>query len=368
VFLERVIGHFDLDYFFAQVEEVQNPSIKGRPVVVCVFSGRTEESGVVSTANYTARALGVNSGLPIVLAKKKLQGKDAVVVRMDHEKYKSISSRVMQAVEERVDILGQTGIDEAFFDLTSSTKGDFKEAGLVAQGIKESIFRDEGLTCSIGLGRSKVVAKLGSDLAKPGGLNVVLPESTETFLAPLPVTKLYGVGPRTASALGELGVKTIGDLSAADPLNLEDRFGKKLAAYLLAASTGRDDSPVLGGLEPTQYSRIVTLKRDTRDPGEVLAQLSDGIDSIGAKLGAAAKSFRTVTAIGIFTDLSMHTKSKTFDTPVNNSSTIRESASGLFTELGLAVAMDFRRVGIRVSGLVDSEDQKSLSEFLHPAS
>jgi DNA polymerase IV (DinB-like DNA polymerase) len=367
--LDRVVGHLDLDYFFAQVEEVENPAIKERPVIVCVFSGRTEDSGVVSTANYKAREFGVNSGMPIVLAKKKLQGKgrDPVVIKMDHEKYEVISNRIMQTVGERVDILEQAGIDEAFFDLTASTNGDYLMARDRAKEIKRLILRDERLTCSIGIGRSKVVAKIGSDLAKPAGLTVVLPKSTETFLGPLPVTKLYGVGPKTASVLEEMKLRTMGQLSWANPVNLEERLGRKLAAYLLAASRGTDDDPVVAGLEPTQYSRIVTLKRNTRDAPEAFAQLSEGVGYVHNKLGEASKSFRTLTAIGILTDLSTHTKSKTFEAPVKDLATIRENAMELFRELSESVQKDFRRVGLRVSGLVDDEDQKSLSEFLRPA-
>ncbi len=364
--MERVIGHIDLDYFYAQVEEVESPSLKERPVIVCVFSGRTEDSGVVSTANYRARELGVHSGMPIVLAKKKLDGKNAAVIRMEHEKYEIVSSRIMEDVAQKVDILEPTGIDEAFFDLTASTGGYYAKAQKTAEKIKESILKNEHLTCSVGLGRSKVVAKLGSDMAKPGGLKVVTPETTKAFLNPLSVAKLYGVGPKTAAALDAMGVKTVGDLAATDSSALDDRFGRNFAAYLLAAAKGEDDDPVRADLEPTQFSRIVTLKRDTRDPREAFEQMAAGIDYVHTKLTSSGKSFRTVTAIGILTDLSTKTKSKTFETPVNNPTILRETTLGLFDELSTVVDRDFRRVGLRVSGFTSVEDQTSLSEFLNP--
>lgn len=364
--MERVIGHIDLDYFYAQVEEVENPSLKERPVIVCVFSGRTDDSGVVSTANYRARELGVHSGMPIVLAKKKLEGKNAAVIKMEHEKYEVVSSRIMDLLSDGVDILEPTGIDEAFFDLTASTGGDFDKAQKATNAIKESILKNERLTCSVGIGRSKVVAKLGSDTSKPGGSKVITPEATSAFLSPLPATKLYGVGPKTATALEEMHVKTIGDLAGTDPRQLEKRFGRKFAAYLLAAAKGEDDDPVRAGLEPTQFSRIMTLKRDTRDPQEAFEQLSAGIDYLQTKLSSSGKSFRTVTVIGILTDLSTKTKSKTFETPMNDVAVLRETFLGLFDELSMAVAKDFRRVGLRVSGFTSAEDQTSLSEFLRP--
>ena len=364
--MERVVGHIDLDYFYAQVEEVENPSLKERPVIVCVFSGRTEDSGVVSTANYRARELGVHSGMPIVLAKKKLEGKNAAVIKMDHEKYEVVSSRIMEDIAQKVDVLEPTGIDEAFFDLTISTGGDYIKAQKTAEKIKESILKNEHLTCSVGLGRSKVVAKLGSDMAKPGGLKVVRPETTKAFLNPLLVTKLYGVGPKTAATLGAMGIETVGDLAATDSSGLDERVGRKFAAYLLAAAKGEDDDPVRAGMEPTQFSRIVTLKRDTRDPREAFEQMAAGIDYVHTKLTSSGKSFRTITAIGILSDLSTKTKSKTFETPVNDAAILRETTLSLFDELSTAVDKDFRRVGLRVSGFTSVEDQTSLSEFLHP--
>jgi len=365
--LPRVIGHIDLDYFYAQVEEVENPALKGRPVIVCVFSGRTEDSGVVGTSNYRAREFGVHSGMPIVLAKKKLEGKDAEVIRMDHEKYEVVSSRIMDDLERMVDALEPTGIDEAFFDLTRSTGGDYATARRSAESIKESILKSERLTCSIGLGRSKVVAKLGSDMAKPGGLTVVTPEATESFLAPLQASKLYGVGPKTNSILEEMGLRTIGELARAGPSALESRFGRKFGGYLLAAATGTDADPVVAGLEPTQFSRIITLKRDTRDPREASDQLSEGIEYIHGKLMSSSKSFRTMTVIGILSDLSTKTKSKSFDAPTNDLGTIRETVPVLFDELSRTVGKDFRRVGVRVSSLTKVEDQTSLSEFVTPS-
>ena len=362
--MSRVIGHIDLDYFYAQVEEVQDPSLRGRPVIVCVFSGRTEDSGVVSTANYRARELGVRSGMPITQAKKKLEGANPAVIRMAHEKYEEVSARIMEQLEQKVDVLEPTGIDEAFFDLTGASGSDFGKARSLAESIKQDILASERLTCSIGLGRSKVVAKLGSDMAKPGGLTVVLPDSTPSFMEPLPVEKLYGVGPKTRLALAEMGVDTVAQLAKADPVSLEKKFGKKFSAYLSAAATGTDSDAVVAGLEPTQFSRVITLKRDTRDPHEVLDQLAKGFEYLHEKLASSQKSCKTVSAIAILTDLTAKTKSKTLDAPVSDLATIRETAAALFEELSGSVPKDFRRVGIRVSGLLDVEDQTSLSEFL----
>ena len=365
--MPRVIGHIDFDYFYAQVEEVEKPSLKARPVIVCVFSGRTEDSGVVSTANYKARAFGVHSGMPIVQAKKKLEGQNPEVIRMDHEKYEIISGRIMDDLGRMVDALEPTGIDEAFFDVTDSTGGDFDRARRSAESIKEVVMKNEHLTCSIGVGRSKVVAKLGSDMAKPGGLMVVSPDATESFLAPLDASRLYGVGPKTTSSLEEMGIRTVRELAKADPSELERRFGRKFGAYLVAAASGSDADPVVAGLEPTQFSRIVTLRRDTRDAKEVSEQLSEGMQYIHGKLSQSGKSFKTITVIGILTDLSTKTRSKTFETAVSDLSLIRGTVPTLFDELSRTIGREFKRAGVRVSGLENIEDQTSLSEFLRPA-
>jgi len=353
----------DLDYFYAQVEEVLDPSLKAKPVLVCVFSGRTEESGVVATANYRARELGIKSGIPIALAKRKLKGIDAAIIRMQHEKYEAVSERVMRLVGERVDVLEQTGIDEAFFELTESSGGDFARARETATRIKETVMKSEGLTCSVGIGQSKVVAKVASDFQKPDGLTVVSPASTTSFLSPLPVTRLYGVGPKAAEALEALGVKTVEELSRTSAQELEMKFGRKQAAYLLAAATGSDDGPVSPRGEPTQLSRIITLKQNTRDANFAFGQLAAAIEDVHQRLRSRRASFKTISAIAILEDLTVRTKSKTFDAPLSDLETMRTATLELLRELSEIAVKDFRRVGVRVSDFASAESQTSLSQF-----
>jgi DNA polymerase IV (DinB-like DNA polymerase) len=331
---------------------------------VCAFSGRTEDSGVVATANYRARELGIKSGMPIVLAKRKLQGADAAIIRMRHEKYEVVSKRVMGLVEENVDILEQTGIDEAFFDLTGSSGGDFERARERAAQIKESVLKSEGLTCSVGVGQSKVVAKVASDFQKPNGLTVVEPEFTSSFLNPLPVTRLYGVGPKAAEVLASLGVRTIGELSQAFPLDLETRFGKKQATYFLAAATGTDSDSVSPRKEPTQLSRIITLRQNTRDAKVVFDQLTEAIEDVHRRLGTQGVAFRTISAIAVLSDLTIKTKSKTFETPLSDLATMRDSTRDLLEELSNTAGKEFRRAGVRVSDLAGSGNQASLGQYL----
>jgi DNA polymerase IV (DinB-like DNA polymerase) len=362
--LVRVVGHIDLDYFYAQVEEVLNPSLKVKPVLVCVFSGRSEDSGVVATANYRARELGIKSGIPIATAKRKLQGADAAIIKMQHEKYETVSRRVMQLVEENVNVLEQTGIDEAFFDLTESSGGDFERAKATGARVKELVSKSEGLTCSVGLGQSKVVAKIASDFRKPDGLTVVAPESTVSFLSPLSVTMLYGVGPKAAEALEAMGVRTVGELSRTSAQDLEERFGRKLGAYFLAASTGSDSEPVSPREDPTQLSRIVTLKQNTSNPEVAFEQLSEALEDVHRRLGSRGASFRTISAIAILSDLTVKTRSKTFETPISDLVAMCDATKRLLVELSGTVGKEFRRVGVRVSDLTSSGNQASLSQYL----
>jgi len=322
---------------------------------------------VVSTANYKAREFGVKSGIPIVVAKKRLEGREPVIIRMEHAKYESVSERVMELVRPQTDVLEQAGIDEAFFDITERSKGDFGSAAEIAKKIKGSVMDQEHLTCSVGLGRSKVVAKLGSDSAKPGGLVVIRPESTESFLRELTVTKLYGVGPKTAASLEAMGIRTVGDLARAEVLRLEETFGRKLGVYLHGAANGTDDEPVKENEAPTQFSRIITLKQDTTDPEEVVDQLKEARAGLRSKLSSQSTSFRTLSAIVILADLSTKTRSKTFETPVKDLSSVDGALLELFSELSETTDRGFRRAGLRVSDLSPNQDQKSLAEFLQPS-
>ena len=361
--MARVIGHIDLDYFYAQVEEVENPSLKSVPLVVCVFSGRTENSGVVSTANYRARELGVRSGIPIAVAKVRLKDTDAKFVPMDRTKYEEYSNQVMEVVGRRVDVLEQTGIDEAFFDITKKSGGDYGAAAGIAREIKETIMDHERLTCSIGIAPSKVVAKLASDFKKPDGLTMVLPENLQKFAWPMPVEKLYGVGPKTSRMLKEIGITTIGDLAIKDLDSLEHVFDRKFSVYLHNASNGLDEEPVATTGEAKQLSRIITLKKDSFDAEAILSQLTPAIDDLHGKVLEKGVFFRSVSIIGILTDLSIRTKTKTMDAPTKDLGSLRKAARELLVSL-LGESRELRRVGIRVSDFSEAKTQSSLSEFV----
>jgi DNA polymerase IV (DinB-like DNA polymerase) len=361
--LTRLVGHLDLDYFYAQVEELENPSLRGLPVLVCVYSGRTEESGVVSTANYVARELGVRSGIPIAFAKKRLAGREAAFIRIDREKYEGYSERVMGVLRESVDVMEQTGIDEAFFEITKRAGGDFEAGSRIASEIKLRILRRERLTCSVGIAPNKVAAKLASDFKKPDGLTVVRPSDLRGFMGPMPVDRLYGIGAKTAGALQEIGVATVDDLARVDVATLGDLFGQKLAVYLHNSATGEDDEPVKERGPATQISRIITLKRDSGSADEIVPQLVPALDDVRARVVEKGLFFRSVSVIGILSDLSVRTRTKTLETPTSEPSELRRAASELLISL-VGDHGALRRVGIRVGDFQGSREQSSLSEFL----
>ena len=360
---KRVILHVDLDYFYAQVEERENPSLKDKPVIVCVFSGRTEDSGAVSTTNYIARKLGVKSGIPIALAKKILKdNKDAYFVAMRRDFYETVSDAVMEILRNFADKFQQVGIDEAFLDVTQRTGGDFMKVEELGNRIKQEVRLKEMLTCSIGVGPNKLVAKMASDLQKPYGLTVVPPESVQSFLAPLPVGKLFLIGPKTEEKLNDIEVKTIGELAEVTIDRLVNEFGEKFGEYLYRASRGIDSAPVLER-EITQISRIATLKQNAREMNEILPVLNALAEDVHRKSLDENKDFKTISIIAILKDLSIHTRSKTLAS-TNSLEVLKNVMAELF-ELFLAEEQNIvvRRVGVKVSGLEVRTGQTSLVDF-----
>ncbi|MEM4733969.1 MAG: DNA polymerase IV, partial [Candidatus Bathyarchaeia archaeon] len=179
----RVVMLVDLDYFFAQCEELRNPALRDKPVVVGVYSGRTEDSGAVSTANYLARKFGVKSGLPLYLAKKRLEGTEAVFLPVDIAFYEQISNKIMKTLRGYADAFEQVGIDEAYLDVTQKVNGDFDAVKDLVQKMKLAVKSSVGITFSVGVGPNKLVAKIAADRQKPDGLTIIKPEDVQRFLS-----------------------------------------------------------------------------------------------------------------------------------------------------------------------------------------
>ncbi len=360
----RVIMLVDLDYFFAQCEELRNPALKDKPVVVGVYSGRTKDSGAVSTANYVARKFGVKSGIPLYLAKKRLEGTEAVFLPVDDEFYEQISDKIMHALRGYADIFEQVGIDEAYLDVTQKVHGSFEAVRAFAQKIKNNVKYQLKITFSVGVSSNKLVAKIAADSHKPDGLTIVKPEEVDRFLSPLPVNRLIGVGRKISAKMSELGIKTIGDLANYDVQRLMGIFGKNLGVYFHNAANGVDNEPVQEASEAESISRISTLKENTRDLMVVLEKTTQLIENIHKELVQRNISFKQVGIIAIMTDLSVRSRSKTLETCTSDVEILRRTVRELFEKFLSESEPEIRRVGVKISHFVKEEaEQKKLTGF-----
>jgi DNA polymerase IV (DinB-like DNA polymerase) len=360
----RVVMLADFDYFFAQCEELRTPTIKDKPVVVGVYSGRTEESGAVSTSNYIARKYGVKSGMPLFLAKRKLDGTDAVFFKVDHEYYDQISDRIVQIFRGYASSLEQVSVDEAYLDVTDQVEGSFDNAKDYAQKIKADIKLQVGISFTIGVGPNKLIAKIACDSQKPDGLTIVKPQEARTFLEPLDVDRLLGIGKKTSVKMAELGIKTIGDLAKYGCPRLVEIFGKSLGIYFHNAANAIDNEPVQEQGEAESISKIGTLKQDTRDLEFILHKTDELTDFVYKEVTEKGLSFKLVSIYAVNVDLSSKSRSITLEQPAKDKETIRRNVRGLFERFLAESALAVRRVGVRVSGFSKDESrQKQLTSF-----
>lgn len=359
----RIIMHVDLDYFYAQCEERKAPSLRDKPVVVCQFSGRTEDSGAVATTNYAARKIGARSGISITAAKRRLRGTDAVFLRADHDFYEAVSDSIMKLLGGRADRIEEVSIDEAFLDVSEKADRSFDSAGFHAKMIKAELKSKEDLTCSIGIGPNKLIAKMASDFRKPDGLTIVRENGVRDFLLSLPLGKLYGIGKKTEARMNELGIVTIQDLANHDLANLTKVFGKNLAVYFHNASRGIDLEPVGIRGEREQLSAISTLKQDTHLIDEIMPEMEKLSERVDADAIEIEVSYRSISIIAILNNLSTHTRSKTFDNPVHGREILIKISRELLTEFLEDKQYLVRRIGLRISKLKRNSGQRTLSDF-----
>jgi DNA polymerase IV (archaeal DinB-like DNA polymerase) len=360
----RVVMLVDFDYFFAQCEELRNPALKDKPVVVGVYSGRTEESGAVSTSNYIARKYSVKSGMPLFLAKRKLEGTDAVFLPVDHEYYEQISDRIMQILRGYASSLEQVSVDEAYLEVTEQVQGAFEKARDYAQKIKTEVKGQVGISFTVGVGPNKLVAKIACDSQKPDGLTVVLPEEAKSFLGPLPVDRLLGVGKKTAAKMDSLGIKTIGNLAKYDVQKLIAIWGKILGVYFHNAANAIDDEPVQEQGEAESISRIGTLKQNTRDLEFILQKTDELIEDVSKEVSEKNLLFSQVSIYVVMTDLSCKSRSITLEQPAKDTETMKKSVKELFGKFLTENQLEIRRVGVKVSGFSREERrQKQLTSF-----
>ena len=286
----RTILHVDLDAFFAAVEQRDRPELRGKPVIV--GGGGPNQRGVVSAASYEARRFGVHSAMPLREAGRRCP--QGVFLPVDGRKYQAVSREVMAILRHFTPLVEPISIDEAFLDVTGSREL-FGDGPTIARAIKEAVRDQVGLTISVGVATTKLVAKIASDLEKPDGL-VVVPRGTEAdFLAPLEISRLWGVGAKTAGALHEYGVRTMGDLAALPVDLLERRFGKH-GSTLADRARGIDADRVVGDGEAAKsVGHEHTFDVDTSDPEEIERTLLAMSDGVAGRLRATGVRASTVT-------------------------------------------------------------------------
>jgi DNA polymerase IV (DinB-like DNA polymerase) len=354
----------DFDYFFAQCEELRNPALKGKPIVVGVYSGRTEDSGAVSTANYVAREFNVKSGIPLYLAKKRLEGTEAVFLPVDYEFYEQISDQIMRILRGYADVFEQVGIDEAYLDVTQKMQGSFETAAVMVLEMKKEVKRKVGTSFSVGIGPNKLVAKIAADAQKPDGLTIVRPDEVEGFLSPLPVNRLLGVGRKTTVKMGELGIKTIGDLAKYDVQELRRIFGKKNGIYFRNAANGVDNEVVREASEAESVSKIATLKENTRDLTLLLEKSDQLIEDIHKELVKRKIRFKQIGIIAVMTDLSTRSRSKTLEATTSDVEIIKRTVRELFEKFLEESERQVRRIGVKISNFAKNDiEQKQLTSF-----
>jgi len=348
----HTIFHVDLDAFFVTVEQVLNPDLSGKPVIV---GGRPEGRGVVASASYEARKFGVHAAMPLMRAKRLCP--EAVFLVGNYRKYSEFSNKFMQILGDYSPAIEPGGIDEAYLDVTGCQ--NYGSWRALAVKIKERIRGETGLVASIGIAPCKVVAKVASDAGKPDGLVEVLPGRERDFLAAMPVQKLPGVGDKTGKVLRTMGIETIGQLADMPDGLFKSRFGDGMA-WLQQHSRGIDSGTVEARGEAKSISRETTFEKDTVDLAMLKATLRYFAEKLGAELRDMDKMARTVTLKLRYADFETVNRGSTFRQAVNLDDAIFQAAARLLeSTLGKKIK-PVRLIGLEVSNFTGGETQLSL--------
>lgn len=343
----RIILHVDLDAFFPSVEARANPELKGKPLVVGADPKGGKGRGVVSSASYEARIFGIRSAMPISRAWKLCP--DGIYLRPNFELYVIASNNIMEILKRHADKFEQGGIDEAYLDISSKVE-NFDEAKDFARKIMDEILNQEHLSCSVGVGPNKIVAKIASDFKKPFGLTIVEEKDVKGFLHPLMVRKLPGVGPKTERSLLELKIETIGDLASTKPETLTRLFGV-WGARLQNFANGIDYRDVIEEYETKSVGRDHTFEKDLDDENQIVAVLDDLAEEVHEDVVANALKFKTITVRVRYPHFETHTRSKSLMFPTDDLDILRNSAKRLIAPF-MRGRKKVRLIGVRVSNLI----------------
>ncbi len=356
----RIVAHVDMDAFYASVEERYHPELRGRPVVVGADPKGGAGRGVVTAASYAARKYGIRSALPISRAWRlaeaaRRKGEPEVVfVRGDRALYLAVSGRLKAIVAQGVDAFEEASIDEAYVDLSSL--GDLERAQDHARTLKAEILAREGLTCSVGIGPNKLVAKIASDFRKPDGLTVVRPDAVQGFLDGLPIRVIPGIGPKTEALLHGNGVTLVADLRGVELSRLREWLGKG-GEDLHRKARGLSDDPVSNDWERKSVGEQETFEADTLDPVFVLGRARELAETVfGRFVAERFEAFRTVTVTVRFSGFLTVSRSRTGKAPFTSAEQLHAEVRGLlepfFDARENPKGKKIRLIGVRVEKLL----------------
>jgi len=345
----RKIIHVDMDAFYASVEQRDDAQLRGKPVIVAWLGKRS----VVCAASYEARAFGVHSAMPAVRAERLCPG--GVFVAPDFTRYRAVSNSVREIFSRHTDLIEPLSLDEAYLDVTENKTG-LPTATLVARTIREQIRQELNLTASAGVAPNKFLAKLASDWKKPDGLFVIQPEEVDTFLLPLPVGRLSGVGKVNEERLAKLGIKTVGELRSLELARLEQEFGR-YGVRLYELARGIDENPVV----PDRPTKSISVE-DTFPEDVLLADTEPVIRRLAEKLWSASRKEqripRTIVLKLKTREFKILTRSYTSDNPPSSCDELTDIALKLRERVDLGPQQRFRLVGVGLSNFQDAGETK----------
>ena len=352
-----IIAHLDLDAFFAAVEELEDPRLRTQPLVV---GGDPKGRGVVATANYVARRYGIRSAMSCAEALRRCP--HAFFVRPSRNRYSAYSRTVWDCVREITPTVERTGIDEGYLDV-GEVASDFGEARAVAEAVQISVRAATSLSCSLGVASCKVVAKIASDRRKPGGITVVRAGQERSFLAPLDIRLLPGVGPHSERRLSAAGIETIGALAELDDRELSTVLRGKVGRLLRHRAQGIDPRPFAGPAEAISISHEETFPRDVESRTQLHAELNAMAGRIVERLDVLGQAGRTITTKVRYGDFSIRSRSRTLAEPTDQAERIGEVACQLLDRALQDRPGALRLVGVGVSNLVNERQVPLVDSF-----
>ncbi|MFT4922536.1 MAG: DNA polymerase IV (DinB-like DNA polymerase) [Haloarculaceae archaeon] len=364
---ERVIGHVDIDCFYAACERLREPALRGEPVVVGMGYEPDDSHGAVATASYEAREYGVESAQAISTALEQLPRKveaakdpdldvaDAGFYRpVDMEYYESVAGEIREILHDSADVVREVSIDEAYLDVSDRVTWEDGPSEW-ARDLKRRIDDEVGVTASVGVAPTMSAAKVASDHDKPDGLVVVEPGEVQSFFAPLSVEAVHGVGPVTAGELREMGVETAGDLAAADPEHIEERFGER-GLEVRRFARGEDDRPVEPKGDPKSLSRESAFPEATADEDRKRERVRSLADAVARRASQQDALYRTIGIKVVTPPFEVNTRAESLPGPVDDPDLVREVALDL---LGEFADQKVRKLGVRVSNLSVTDSQQA---------